>query len=147
MRVGGTLLAVGPWHAGRMSESRSESAVENRAELKARIANTDETEAVMVTDSHGGVRESSGTPRGAGLSEVAAALDVLVGALQASGHKLAAGTFRDAILTFEDGALIVASDGSDGNFAVLAESDASAGLLLNQVRRLLLGVREPSPKV
>jgi predicted regulator of Ras-like GTPase activity (Roadblock/LC7/MglB family) len=121
----------------------AELIVENVTGIKKKIATSGSTEAIVRTTGDGNVRESSGTPR-AELEEVSAALDILMGALQVSGHRLVAGSFRDAVLTFDDGILIIARDEGQASLAVLAESGASAGLLLNQVRRLLHASRDGS---
>ncbi len=102
---------------------------------KDKIASAATTRAVVETDGAGQVRTAVGRDDTSAVS--AAALDILGATIRASAAKLGLSGFRDAVITFDDGVLVLGSPSDAGMFAVLAEDQASAGLLLNQVRRAL----------
>lgn len=99
------------------------------------IEKDDATEVVLVSDGLGRSVDCVGRDPDAA-DEVAVSLDIAAAALQVLGSALSLGSLEDAILTFENGIVVLRDNGDGRMFSVIASSGAKAGLLLNQVRRL-----------
>jgi len=102
--------------------------------LEEDIART--AEVLIRTTGDGGTRGIIGEPR-VDAAAAPIAVDILGATLSTTGPELGLGHFQDAVLTFDDGVVVLGRDEASAMLAIVAESGVAAGLLLNQIRRLL----------
>ena len=117
--------------------------VTDRATLLEDLARS--ADAVVQTTGEGGTRALVGSaPTSA--TDLPRTIDILRAALDCAGGGLGFGALRDAVLTFDEGVVVLGRAEGGTTVAALGRSDTNPGLLLAHLRRLLTKQDEPDSR-